>query len=332
MALAIIMTGCDGIKREKHEARVIPVRVMVAQRSGTADRTSYVGTVAPKKSTVVSCRYPGKLLTLAVSQGDVVRKGDVIGVIESQSVRSSQQMAQATLRQAEDGYRRVAQVHESNSVADVKLIEVRTQLDKARAAAEAADRAMDDCTIKAPFDGVIGEVYGEEGVELSVADPIAKLLDISETEIHISVPEKEIGGISAGDRATVVIPALGDMECRATVKSKGISASPLSHSYNCTLTPDRTQRDIMPGMVCKVYMESREDTSRIVIPADVVRIDNEGQYVWTVRDGTVYKSHIKANGFSACGIVVGKGLAEGDMIITDGSQKVSTGMKVKVVE
>ena len=241
-------------------------------------------------------------------------------------------MAQATLRQAEDGYRRVAQVHESNSVADVKLIEVRTQLDKARAAAEAADRAMDDCTIKAPFDGVIGEVYSEEGVELSVAEPIAKLLDISETEIHISVPEKEIGGISAGDRATVVIPALGDMECRATVKSKGISASPLSHSYNCTLTPDRAQKDIMPGMVCKVYMESREDTSRIVIPADVVRIDNEGQYVWTVRDGTVYKSHIKANGFSACGIVVGEGLAEGDMIITDGSQKVSTGMKVKVVE
>lgn len=332
MVLAIIMTGCDGIKREKHEARVIPVRVTVAQRSGTADMTSYVGTVAPKKSAVVSCRYPGKLLTLAVSQGDVVHKGDVIGVIESQSVRSSQQMAQATLRQAEDGYRRVAQVHESNSVADVKLIEVRTQLDKARAAAEAADRAMDDCTIKAPFDGVIGEVYGEEGVELSVSEPIAKLLDISETEIHISVPEKEIGGIAAGDRATVVIPALGDMECRATVKSKGISASPLSHSYNCTLTPDRAQRDIMPGMVCKVYMESREDTSRIVIPADVVRIDNEGQYVWTVRDGTVYKSHIKANGFSACGIVVGEGLAEGDMIITDGSQKVSTGMKVKVVE
>ena len=198
--------------------------------------------------------------------------------------------------------------------------------------AEATDRAMDDCTIKAPFDGVIGEVYGEEGVELSVAEPIAKLLNISETEIHISVPEKEIGGISAGDRATVVIPALGDMECRGTVKSKGISASPLSHSYNCTLTPDRAQKDIMPGMVCKVYMESREETSRIVIPADVVRIDNEGQYVWTVRDGTVYKSHIKANGFSACGIVVGEGLAEGDMIITDGSQKVSTGMKVKVVE
>ncbi len=331
LPLALLLTGCDGIKKEKHEEKVVPVRVMTAQKSRTTDRASYIGTVSPKKSAVLSGKYPGRLVTLAVSQGDLVRKGDVLAVIESQSIRSSQQMAQATLRQAEDGYRRVAQVHESNSVADVKLIEVETQLNKARAAASAADKAMDDCTVKAPFDGVIGEVYCEEGVELSAGGPIARLLDISEIEIHISVPENEIGDIAAGDRASVVVPALGDKSCKAAVKSKGISASPVSHSYDCTLTPYNGQ-GLMPGMVCKVYMENDGVLSRIIIPAGIVRLDNDGKYVWTVRDGIVHKTHITTGGFSAYGIVVDDGLEEGDMVITDGSQKVSTGMKVKIVE
>ena len=65
--------------------------------------------------------------------------------------KSSHEMAHATLDQAEDGYRRAEQVYRSGSIAEVKMVEITTKLNQARAAS--ADKALEDCTIKAPFDG-----------------------------------------------------------------------------------------------------------------------------------------------------------------------------------
>lgn len=330
-AAAAIIAGCSSGGEKGGQTEAIPVKTLTLQPTDGLSGRNYVGTVEASKTAVLSCSYSGTLKELWADVGDIVRKGDTIAVIESQNVISAKQMADAVLAQAEDGYRRLSQVHESGSVADVKMVEVRTQLDRARASAQAAQKALDDCTVKAPFDGVIGEVFAEQGVEMNAIEPLIRLMDISSVEIGFSVPEKEIGSISPGDRFSVEVPAMGGQGFQATVKSKGISASRLSHSYECTLSPSVPVKGLMPGMVCKVYDRTQEGSS-IVIPASVVRTDGTGRYVWTVTpENTVEKRYITAGGFSGKGIVVDSGLEEGDRVITEGTQKVSGGMKVKVI-
>lgn len=329
VGLVPVLCSCGqrAFERSGHEA--IPVKVMeVRNEEGVGART-YVGTVQPAKSVVITAVYPGTLVYCNVREGDNVEKGDTIAVIESQSVQSSWKMAHATLDQAEDGYRRLAQVHGSGSVADVKMIEIQTQLSKARAAAEAADKALEDCTIKAPFDGVIGEVFAETGVDLSVAQPLVRLLDISSVDIEIPVPENEYSVYSKGDEAYVHVPAAGGEGFRAVLRTKGLTASALSHTYRFVLEPDPGAPGLMPGMVCKVRFD--DSSSGIVIPASVVRIDMDGKYVWTVRDGKVRKTYVTTGGFSGTGVIVEKGLSSGDLVITEGMQKVSGGMSVRTV-
>lgn len=331
LSAAAAVSGCSSGKDKDMTREPVPVRVIEIKEQAGTGGSSYVGTVEAAKTAVLSCSYAGTLRDLRVSEGDAVRKGDTIAVIESQNVISAKQMADAVLAQAEDGYRRLSQVHESGSVADVKMVEVRTQLDRARASAQAARKALDDCTVKAPFDGVIGEVFAEQGVEMNAIEPLVRLMDISSVEISFSVPEKEIGAIDPGDRFSVDVPAMGGTAFLATVKSKGISASRLSHSYECTLSPSMPVKGLMPGMVCKVYGRTQNGSS-IVIPASVVRTDGTGRYVWTVTpENTVEKRYITAGGFSGKGIVVDSGLEEGDKVITEGTQKVSGGMKVKIM-
>lgn len=57
-----------------------------------------------------------------------MKKGDVLAEVTSKNVLASYEISHATLRQAEDGYKRVKKVHESGTVADVKLVEIETQL------------------------------------------------------------------------------------------------------------------------------------------------------------------------------------------------------------
>lgn len=319
----------------------MPVRVMKAEKTGDAVLKRYVGAAAPSKSALLSGKYPGTLVSLNVSRGDRVKKGDVIAVIESQNVLSMAETTTATLRQAEDGYARARKMYEKGGLADVKMVEIETQLAQARAAAKAASKAVEECSVRAPFDATVSDVLVEEGEEVSSMVPIARIYDISSMEIRFSVPESEIGNIKVGDIASVEVPALETVMpdgtrvvngFEAKVNEKGISGSAISHSYECTLVLSEECSDLMPGMVCKVRMDGSPH-GVFVVPASLVRTDASGKYVWGLSEGmTVRKIYVVTGGFASRGVTVISGLEEGDLVITEGVQKVSTGMKVKVLE
>lgn len=333
IAVAAVLVSCSGgAAAEKDGDHGIPVKVMTVSQSDNSLSRGYVGTAEAGKSAFVSCRYPGRLVRLNVSAGEQVQAGDVLAEVESQSVISSYEIAHSMLRQAEDGYERARQVYESGGMADVKMVEVEAKLAQARASAAAADAALEDCRVKAPFSGVIGDVLTDEGVELDALDQIVRILDISSVEIRFPVPENELGKISKGAGASVSIPALNVENAEAVITSKGIVASPLSHTYECVLRPVAKIPGLMPGMVAKVHIGSSIG-SGVVIPASVIRTDVDGRYVWTVSDDhTVNKTYVVPGGFSGQGILITEGLSDGDRIITEGVQKVCTGLKVRIVE
>lgn len=330
-ALGLSTVSCSLHKKENTSGETVTVRVERVNLQQGIRRAGYVGTVAPLKSVVLSCRYPGTLAQVFVKQGDYVEKGQVLAQVQAASVKSSYDMARTTFEQAEDGYKRVMQVHGTGSVPEIKKVEVESQYKKSKAAFEAAKQALDDCTIKAPYAGIIGEVYSDEGVELSITDPVMRLLDISEVEIRFPVPEKEIGRIQPGDTAFFVIPAMEDSLCAGRVKTKGMVASALSHSYTCTLKPMKNIEGLLPGMVCKVYLYSELRTG-IVIPSSVVQMDTEGKYVWVVENQHASKRYVEIGGFHGKGVIVVSGLQDGDFVVVEGSRKISTGMEVKTVE
>lgn len=329
-ALAML-AGCTRGQEGSSGREPVPVSVITLEEQAETGSLNYVGTVRASRTAVLSCSYPGTLASMPVSVGDIVGKGDTIAIIISQNVLSTKQMADATLAQAKDGYKRLSQVYDSGSVAEVKMVEVQSQLNKAEAAAEAAAKALEDCTVTAPFSGVIGEEFCEEGVETGAMEPLVRLMDISSVEIEFPVPENEIGSIGKRESFTVEVPALGGARFQAVVKTKGVSASPLSHSYSCTLSPSGQVEGLLPGMVCKVYRDS-EGAGGIIVPASVVRTDGNGRYVWTVADGKVVKKYIVTGKFAGKGVAVEDGLEAGDRVIVEGSQKVSSGMKVDARE
>ncbi|MCD8312858.1 MAG: efflux RND transporter periplasmic adaptor subunit [Bacteroidales bacterium] len=328
---ALTLAGCAGRGGEQTGVRAVNVKTQIVENTGDVDARSYVGTVRPSKSTTLSCKYSGTLTELKVTQGQQVDKGEVIAVIESESVKSSLEMVQAKLDQARDGYERLQKVYDSGSVPEVKMVEIRTQLAEAEASVKIARQALDDCTIKAPYDGVVSDVYVDEGVELTIAEPIVKIVDVSSLEITIPVPESEIGTVAVGKTAVMTVPALNDKKIECKITKKGVSASPLSHSYECTLKPIADAAGLMPGMVSKVRL-SGNGIERIVIPASAVKTGAEGRYVWTVDGDVAKRVDIEVDGFSGTGVVVTSGLQPGDKLIVSGAQKVSNGMKINEVE
>ena len=192
--------------------------------------------------------------------------------------------------------------------------------------------SLEECRIKAPFDGTVSDVLVEQGIQVNPGTAILKLVDLSTIEVSIPVPEGEIGKIRIGQKALIDVPALNIEGIEAHVKLKGVTAASPSHTYRCTLVPEKKQTDLYPGMVCKVRLSEVSDSLRIRIPASSVEMDSNGKFVWVVNDGVVGRKYVTVDGYQEQGVVISSGLEPGDKIIVKGAAKVSTGMKVNSIE
>ena len=333
LSLTLIALSCtDRSSKNTVVKEPINVGVLTVTPMSSQYYKVYVGEIGASGSAIISASHSGTLEALNVEQGTHVSKGDVMAEVVSKNVLASYEISHATLRQAEDGYERVKKVHESGTVADVKLVEIETQLAKARAAAKSSELSLEECKIKAPFSGTISDVLVEQGVHVNPGTPILKLVDLSTVEVAIPVPEGEIGRIKIGQKALIDVPALNVCGIEARVALKGVTATSPSHTYKCTLIPDKKQVNLYPGMVCKVRLSEVSDSLRIRIPASSVEMDSNGRFVWVVKDGIVGRTYVTVDGYQEQGVIISSGLESGDKVIVKGAAKVSTGMKVNSVE
>ena len=333
LCLALISVSCaDKAGRKTAEKEPVNVGVMTVTPMSAQYYNVYVGEINASGSAVISSNHGGILEAINVKQGTEVKRGDVLAEVISKNVLATYEISHATLRQAEDGYERVKKVHESGTVADVKLVEIETQLAKAKAAAKSSEESLDECMLKAPFDGTISEVFVEQGIHINPGAPVLKLVDLSTITVNIPVPEGEIGKIRIGQKALIDVPALNITGIEAHVELKGVTAASPSHTYRCTLVPEKKQENLYPGMVCKVRLSQVSDSLRIRVPASSVEMDSKGRFVWVVNDGGVGRSYVTVDGYQEQGVIISSGLQPGDKVIVKGAAKVSTGMKVNSVE
>lgn len=333
---AAILSSCkevDGIKSKingRSDEKPVSVTVIKIELNDAVERSSYVGKVESSKTVSVFSQYSGVISSIKVREGQSVQAGQVLAEISSETVKSAYVMAKATLEQAQDGYSRMMSVYEKGGVTQVKKKEVETQLRKAEAAEAAAADALNNCSIKAPYSGVIDDIFVEEGEDVSALAPVLRVVNVNSLEIHFPVPEGEVSKVHPGQDAVIEIPAIGK-EIEGKVIAKGATASAISHAYDCVAAPSAGFDGVLPGMSCKVRIIT-PDVASIVVPVTAVNTDMNGRYVWYVKDNKVSKKYIEIGGYCGDGVSVTKGLAFHDLVIVEGARKVSTGMRVNVIE
>ena len=290
---------------------------------------NYVGDIGSEQEVSLSFPLGGTLTKVAVKNGDRVVKGQLLAEVDATSATSLHATALATLRQAEDAYRRLEAVHREGGLSEVKWVEMETNLEKARQAEVSARKHMEDCTLRAPFSGVVSCGSPLVGQEMHPGEHFARVLDMQRLRVRFSVPEQEISLINVGDEASAEIPSMGNERLTLRISDKSLSANPLGHTYKVYASiVSGNVKNLLPDMVAKVHMKLNV-LGGIVVPSDCVQTMPEGTVVWVVKNGRAEHRWIEVGDFVQNGVVVKTGLGAGDTVVIAGQQKLYTGAKVK---
>lgn len=327
----LFLTGCGGEKTQTTGNKPVQVKVLQMSATSVDGAGHFSGTVEEKNGTVLSFSSAGTISTMNIRLGDRVRQGQVIATLDETSAQSSHEAARATLLQAEDAYQRMKVLHDKGSLADIKWVEVQSQLQQARSAESLARKLLSDCRLVAPFDGVISDKSGEVGQNVLPGVAVAHLVSTTGQKVRIAVPEGEIGDIAVGQKARIVVPALNGKAFQGTVTERGVTADALSRSYEVKLRVDDADASLLPGMVAEVSLAGPNGHTAYVLPPHIVQLDEKNRtFVWVAVGGRAEKRIIVCGDYTAEGVMVNQGLQEGDQIITEGQQKVCNGTKISL--
>jgi len=313
-------------------------KVRVIQIGSNTDefRSEYIGTVESSNTVDVSFLTTGTIEKMNFSEGQKVSKGQLMATLNTTTLKSAHNTTLASMKQAKDAYNRMNEMYKSQSLPEIKLIDVRTKLEQAQSAEIMARKSLNDSYLYAPESGVISKKNYETGMNAVMGSPVYTIMNINSVDINVPIPESEISHFSRGQKCDIKVTALGNKGFSGQIIEKGVSANPISHTYNIKVRIANFDDALMPGMVVKAYFDStaaNTAATKVIIPLKYVLLDYpDKRFVWIAdKENKAQRKMVTLGTLLGNNVEIINGLKQGDKIITDGYQNISVGSKVTFV-
>lgn len=288
------------------------------------------GITQADKSSEISARTSAAIDELKVSQGDVVKKDQVILKLASEGREEALASAQQSLEQAQIDAEAKRKLVERGTLPKVQLDQAMSALRSAESGLERAKVEMSLLEVKAPFAGVVDNLKVEAGTSVQAGTPVATLVALDPIIGIGEVNESDLPIVKVGNEASLRL-VTGEV---VSGKIRYISrvAQATTRTYTVEVEAPNADMNIPVGMTSEVILKG-EAVSAKPVPRSVVTLNVDGELGVTAVDenDVVLFYPIDIVDDSTGGLILG-GIPEDARIIVQGQNLVSEGQKVQAIE
>lgn len=359
-------TSDDG---EEQTAAGTAVEVAEVTKGAMSTEYSVNGKVVADNEVQVFPMLAGQVLTLSVSEGDKVAKGQTLMNVDTSSVTSTMsslresynatktatekaiENAQIGVEQAQLAVENTEALLEAGAAAEQDLTKAKQGLAQAQTGVQQAraqqaaslaqiQASMDQInkqasygTVTAPCAGTVTAVNVVQGGMASSAQPAVVIAEDSRVKINASVSEDVFAGLHTGDSAGVQISVLSDEVKSAKIVSLPAAANQQTNLYDVSVSvPSGTEPAIGAFATVIFYTDRRENT--LSVPTECVLTGNDNErYLFTVDESgtTAARVTVETGLVGKTNTEITSGLNEGDRVVVKGQSYLSDGSAVRVV-
>lgn len=313
-------------------ARQAPGVVVAPARTDRIERTvSAVGAARPLRAVELAALSEGRVVELGFQGGDTVTEGQILMRLDDRAQASSLQEAEAGLVRAQNAFERAETLVRQNRVPQSEYDNARAELTRAGAVVDRARRDLDERTLYAPFDGVASFRSVDVGAVVRANTTIAELVDIAALDVDFAVPERFYGEVRSGAAVRATTDIFPGETFEGVLTSVGSRIDTVSRSFTARARiPNADLR--LPGdafMRVTLVLDSRE---AVLAPEEAVAAEGGATFVYVVADDRVQRRAVTVGARSAGRAEIVEGLADGELVVTRGLQKVGDGRPVRIIE
>jgi multidrug efflux system membrane fusion protein len=356
LALIGISIGCSSAASKPTRSAganpAVPISATAAKREDLPVYLVGLGSATPLYAVSIKSRVDGQLMQVSYKEGQHVNKGDLLAIIDPRpyEVALSQAQAQlfkdqASLRDAKLNYDRYkALLQQSGAISQQQVDTQQATVDQFEGAVRTDQAAIDNaklnvtyCHITSPISGRVGLRLVDPGnmVHASDANPLLVITQLQPITVIFTLPEDQLPAVAQHMRAG---PLLVDAYSRDD-RTKLTTGKLLTIDNEIDQTTgtgrlkavfDNKNDELWPNQFVNVHLLLNVLKNTTVVPAAAVQHGPQGTFAYVVKpDSTVevrpVTVQLTQNNLSA----ISQGLAPGEMVVTDGQDKLQAGTKVE---
>lgn len=321
----------------------VSVRFTEARELDLSRSVELVGSVESRSASVVAAAVDGVVAALPAREGDRVARGAPLVVLDAAeaelllaAARGELEEAAARLTLARSNLERFRGLYEDQIISRQELDDAvaeeeawrgrKTQL---AADVERLERDVRLSVIRAPFSGTVVAEHTAVGQWLAVGEPAAEVVDLSDLEVTVEVPEREIGDLRPGAGATVAFEALPGLEVEGEVRAVVPKADPRGRSFPVKISIPNPEYRISVGMLARVRLPVGRGRV-LAVPKDAVVDQGAERVVFVVTaDETVRRAVVRTGVAQGVWLAVEGDLAAGDRVVVRGNERLLAGQTVR---
>ncbi len=316
-----LMTACGsrdeaGLPATPGAPATINAAVTQVQAARFPITVEVTGRVVAAVQATLSAKVSGTVQELRVREGETVRTGQTLVVLDSRDLRANLARAEAEYDNARIQLARMQRLYQEESVAKQELDNATRAYKVAKAGRQAAVAHLSDTVIKAPFDGVVTGKYIEVGELASLGRPLLKIEDPRRLRLEATVSEGDVKAVAVGDQVPVVVDAVGNQPLTGTVAQVLPAGDPATHTFLVKVDLPPTA-GVKSGMFGRMRLETGvSETLAVPVSALIERGQLTGVYV-VGEDGIAHLRWVKAGRTSGGSVEILSGLHAGERVVAD---------------
>ena len=335
----IFMVSCDADQKEENDTETAKkaepstiVTTIVSELKPFEHYFEIQGHVVSKKNLLVLPEMGGLIQTIAVEEGQLVEKGQLIATLSSDILNANMDELEEQLALAKYVLDKQTKLAEKGLGAEIQLKEATSNYNTLIKTKETLQTQKDKYSVFAPFDGYVDEVFVSVGQLGGPASPIARLVNLDELYVSADVSENYLSTINEGQKVSVLFPTLEYQKNNLQLNRIGKQINPVNRTITVETKLNTKNEKVIPNLMAVMSLRDYYDTNSVVIPSRVILKDTKGSSIIKLINDKkkVEVRKIKTGLQYLNETQVLEGLKAGETIIDEGKSNVVEGQIVKI--
>jgi multidrug efflux system membrane fusion protein len=352
LAAAAALACSRGEGKAAAGPRPVPVRATQAVEKDVPIELRAVGKIVSSQSVAIRPQVSGTIVGVHFVEGRSVKRGELLLEIDRRPFEAALSEAKAKLAQdlarAENAradatrYEGLVEkefvTRQQYEAARSNAAALDAQVAADRAAVERAQLNLAYATIRSPISGRTGRLLVHQGnlVSAGAPEPLVTIEQVKPVQVEFAVPERHLPALQARRDAPPPVrlgTSAGGKEIEGTLAFVNNTVDPTTGTILLKASVANEDESLLPGQIVDVHLRIAERTRAVVVPASAVASGQRGDYAYVVNaDRKVELRPVQVDQAGDTEVVIGKGVAAGEMVVTEGLLKLRPGAPVEILE
>jgi multidrug efflux system membrane fusion protein len=351
LAILLSFASCSG-EKQKPPAPAVPVTVAPVTEKDVPMDLKAIGNVEAYATVAIKSRLAGQLVQVNFQEGQDVKEGELLFVIDPRPYEAALKQAQANLERdkalavkAQADLRRYGELIRKQFVSQQDYDQAKSTAESLGATVNADQVAVQNarlnlsyCYIKAPINGRTGSLIANQGNMIKENADTAMLVinQIQPIYVSFAIPEQNLAEIRkylAAEKVPVEAFSAGqEKEPEVGVLTFiDNTVDKATGTILCKATFTNAHKRLWPGLFISVVVKLATQRHAVLIPAQAIQTSQEGQIVFVVKpDLTAEVRRVQVERSIDGDVIIKEGLKPGERVVTDGQLRLVPGAKVQI--